>query len=81
MKTSEPEMSSAERHESNRSILSRPYILVAVGFGLGYLARFVLGPPEGELEGLNRKFQRPMPVAKPEIDVPLDRKPNSGPSG
>ena len=70
-------MSSAERHESNRPILSRPFVLVAIGFGLGYLARFVLGPPAAEMEGVQRRFERPMPVANPEIDVPLDRVPQS----
>ena len=66
-------MSFDERHESIQSLLGRPYILVAIGFGLGYLARFVFGPPATELEGLNRQFDRPMPAAKPEIDLPLDR--------
>jgi len=70
-------MSSDDRYESTYSLLNRPYILVAVGFGLGYLARFVFGPPEGEFEALNRRFDRPMPAAKPEIDLPLDRESGS----
>jgi hypothetical protein len=70
-------MSLDEQLKSERSILNRPYVLVAVGFGLGYLARLVLGPPAGELEAVHRRFERPMPVAKPEVDVPLDRETGS----
>lgn len=69
----EPVMSRDDRHESTRSLLNRPFILVALGFGLGYLARFLLGPPAVESEGLNRRFERSMPATKPEIDLPLDR--------
>lgn len=73
----ESEMSLDDRHASFRSLLGRPYILVAIGFGLGYLARFMLGPPESELDGLNRQFERPMPAVKPEIDLPLKPKSSS----
>ena len=66
-----------ERHESFRSLFGRPYVLVAIGFGLGYLARLMLGPPESESDGLNRRFERPMPAVKPEIDLPLKPKSSS----
>lgn len=66
-------MSRDDRHESSRSLLNRPFILVAAGFGLGYLVRFVLGPPAEELNTLNRRFERPMPAAMPVIDLPLER--------
>ncbi len=66
-------MSQDDRHESSRSLLNRPFLLVAVGFGLGYLVRFVFGPPAEELNQSNRQFERPMPAAMPAIDLPLER--------
>jgi len=69
----EPDMSRDNPHESTRSLLNRPMILVALGFGLGYLVRFILGPPTAELETINRRFERPMPVTKPQVDLPLDQ--------
>ena len=66
-------MSQDVRPESSRPLLNRPYILVAAGFGLGYLARFLLGAPAEESTNLDRQFKRPMPAAMPVIDLPLER--------
>ena len=40
---------------------------------MGYLARFILGPPAEEQNQLTREFQRPLPTTMPELDLPLDR--------
>jgi hypothetical protein len=73
-------MSRVVRQDSNPSFFSRPYVLVAAGFGLGYLAKFLFGPPVEESSKLRREFERPMPTSMPVIDLPLAEKSDSDPA-
>ena len=66
-------MRESNRDRSQRPLLSRPFVLVALGFGIGYAARFLLGPPAEDHHVLPRQFKRPLPVVSPEVDMTLDR--------